>query len=568
MKLFNTIRKKIWFCVNVAFVGFIIATGFTLYSNHQQKLHLSHVRDLDFNLAMRSNDLLNLFVVQNNYYKESFLFGSSESAQKGNELCEQVTAEIRAMTNIKRSFFDLPQDRAESLRSLEQNYKKYVEQARELYPLLAEGHDPREYLESLQHLAASQSEIHNRLKYFAQFYSRQFSRNVTSLMDTAEKNSVYLAVFFLVLLVVMTLLVNWAAERTLINPLAHIKKAVQGFGKGERNFPALERMDESDDIGALGKAIITMTEDLVKTTVLKAHVDSILQNMNDSLIVTSETLHIRSVNKATLDMLGYCEEELVGQSIGKVLQDFTRDDAKEQETRDGGRLLSYLCSNAERTFLTVDGTQIPVLLSTSILQDNNTASQGLVYVAKDITERKKAEEKLEQMAMYDFLTGLPNRMTFNDRLEQTLKKARRRGNQTGLMFIDLDRFKKINDTIGHHCGDSLLKKVADWLLHCVRDSDTVARIGGDEFAVILDNLLEPQDVVNTSERILEAFKQPVICGGEEVFSTPSIGIAIYPLDAKDTEELLKNADLAMYQAKKTGGNRYVFFSRKEGTDRP
>jgi diguanylate cyclase (GGDEF)-like protein/PAS domain S-box-containing protein len=542
VKFINTIRKKVWFCVNVAFVGFIVATGFTLYSNHQQTIHLSHIRDLDFHLAMRSNELLNLFGIQKNYYKDSFLFGSSDSATKGNALCERITTGIKSITQMKRSLHGLPADRNESLVELEKNYQEYV-------------------LQALQLLSATQNEIQSNLKYFAKFYSQHFERNVTHLVDITNRNSFLLAAFFLLLLIAMSLIVNLAAKRMLISPLAHIKEAVQAFGRGKRSFPALEAMDDTDDIGELGGAIITMTKDLVNTTVSKAHVDSILHNMNDSLIVTSNRFQITSVNRATLDMLGYKEDELIDRNIGKVLGEFQHENTDPEISADD-RFSSHLCSNAERTFFTCDGKEIPVLLSTSLLKDNENITRGLVYVAKDITVRKRAEEKLEQMALFDYLTGLPNRMTFNDRLEQTLKQAHREGNQAGLMFIDLDRFKKINDSIGHLSGDELLKKVANWLSDSVRESDTVARIGGDEFAVILDNINEPQDAVNTAERILDAFVQPINFGGQKVFSSPSIGIALYPLDAQNSVDLLRNADKAMYQAKQTGGNSYVFFSRK------
>jgi len=558
--LINTIRKKIWFCVNVAFIGFLVATGFALYSYKQQQIHLTHLRDFDFHLAMRSNELLNMFVLQKNYYKESFLFGSSDSARSGNLLCTKITAEIEAIIKSERSLHGLPLSRVEGLAGLNKMYNDYVEQATELYPLLAEGNDPNDYIEALQSLATAQNELQNTLEFFAEFYRQHFSDNVSTLMGLTNRNSRFLTVFFVLLLVTMSLVVNWAAKRTLITPLTHIKEAVRAFGRGQRSFPALERMNEKDDIGELGVAIITMTKDLVQTTVSKAYVDSILQNMNDSLIVTSNTFLIRSVNRATLNLLGYKADELIGQHMNKVLGEFPCGGTEAKGNALDAETACQLWSNAEKQFLTRDGVEIPVLVSSSRLKDDENADQGLVYVAKDITERKKAEQKLEQMALYDFLTGLPNRMTFSDRLEQTLKQAYREGRQAGLMFLDLDRFKEINDSMGHDSGDALLQTVAVRLISCVRESDTVARLGGDEFAVILDTLHGPQDAVNTAERILEAFDEPVVHEGKEILSSASIGIALYPVDGQNTVELLKNADLAMYQAKQSGGNSYSRFS--------
>jgi len=529
VRLVNTIRKKIWLCVNVALLGFIVATGFALYSNQQLRIHLTHIRDLDFSLAIQSNELLNLFVVQSELYKESFLFGSFESANQGNLLREQIKEKIDSITKMKRSVQFLPSDKIESLMSLEKKYYEYVEQAVEIYPLLARGNDPGDHVEALHHLAVSQNEIRETLEYFSGLYRQHFSSNVTALMDITTRNSRFLAVFFVGLLGTMVLVVNWVAKLTLINPLTHIKEAVRSFGRGNRSFPALEVMDAKDEIGELGEAIITMTGDLVKTTVSKAYVDSILHNMNDSLIVTSRDFLIRYVNRATLDLLGYKHDELIGRHISTILSEFLCGVKDCGGGSDDENLFSRLCSNAEKIFLTRAGQEIPVLLSTSRLKDGDSDAQGLVFVAKDITDRKKVEQKLEQMALYDFLTGLPNRMTFNDRLEQTLKQAHREGHQAGLMFLDLDRFKEINDTMGHDSGDALLKNVAGWLRDCVRESDTVARLGGDEFAVILDNINEPYHAVNTA-------------------ATP--------------ENLLKNADMAMYEAKQKGGNGYSFFSRK------
>ncbi|MBI5559394.1 MAG: diguanylate cyclase [Deltaproteobacteria bacterium] len=559
MRLINTIRKKIWLCVNVAFAGFIVATGFALYSNHQLKNHLVHIRDLDFHLAMHSNELLNQFVVQKDFYKESFLFGLPEAAESGNGLSPQIIASIASLTETNRSRRSLPADRIDSLLTLKERYRKYSEEAAQLYPVLAQGDDPGQHIKILQDLAAIQSDIQNNLEYFAGFYRESFRNNVTVLMDMTSRNNLLLSGFFIALLAFMTLAVNWAAERTLIKPLAHIKEAVRAFGRGQRNFPALEVMDGNDDIGELGAAIITMTKDLVRTTVSKVYVESILHNMNDSLIVTSDDFRIRSVNRATLDLLGYGQDELIGRHISKVLMAFPAGEAEPGSACESN-FAAHLCRNAEKAFLTRDAREIPVLLSTSRLKDGDSVAQGLVYVAKDITERKIAEHKLEQMALYDFLTGLPNRLTFHDRLRQTLKQAHRENHQAGLLFVDLDRFKEVNDTLGHASGDVLLKSVSRWLSGCVRDCDTVARLGGDEFAVILDNISQPQDAVNTATRILAAFAGTIQHEGKKIFSSPSIGIAIFPLDARNSEDLLKNADMAMYRAKQGGGNGFCLFA--------
>jgi diguanylate cyclase (GGDEF)-like protein/PAS domain S-box-containing protein len=401
------------------------------------------------------------------------------------------------------------------------------------------------------------------MEYFSKHYHQNFSHNVTTLIDTTSRNSSYLAVFFITLLIAMSLIVNWAAKRTLITPLNHIKEAVRAFGRGQRSFPALEVMDSCDDIGELGEAIITMTKDLIKTTVSKDYVDSILHNMNDSLIVTSMNFHIRNVNLATLNLLGYDSDELIGRHINTIFRG-PLNRVQDCDTFDNADKLDFHSSGKnEKSFYSKDGQIIPVLLSTALLKNGDIENQGFVYVAKDITERKKTEEKLEQMALYDFLTGLANRVSFNDRLEQALRKARRQNSQTGLMFIDLDRFKEINDTLGHDSGDALLKKVAEWLQKSVRECDTVARLGGDEFAIILENINDHQDATNTADRILTAFTTPVRYDGKEFFTSPSIGIAVYPGDAAKAEDLLKYADLAMYQAKENGGNDYSFFSQKK-----
>jgi diguanylate cyclase (GGDEF)-like protein len=172
------------------------------------------------------------------------------------------------------------------------------------------------------------------------------------------------------------------------------------------------------------------------------------------------------------------------------------------------------------------------------------------------------EEEIEYRAYHDPLTGLPNRNLFNDRLEMEIRRTARTGQKFGVMFLDLDDFKNVNDSLGHVMGDYLLKEVGKRLLKTLRDVDTVARIGGDEFIVLLPQVADPKEIAIVAQRILEVFIDPFTIQGHEIFSTASIGICIFPTDGKDSVELLKNSDLAMYHAKEQGKNNYVFFSEK------
>ncbi len=183
-----------------------------------------------------------------------------------------------------------------------------------------------------------------------------------------------------------------------------------------------------------------------------------------------------------------------------------------------------------------------------------------VAVFADVTQRKHDEERIRYQANYDSLTGLPNRSLFMDRLAQSLHLAERAGQRVGLMYIDLDGFKLVNDTLGHKAGDELLKEAAKRLLFCVRHGDTVARLGGDEFTIIMPNLGEVRYAPVIAQRMIEALEQPFLLEGREAFISASIGITIFPEDATDSLTLLKNADAAMSRAKEQGKANYQFFT--------
>jgi diguanylate cyclase (GGDEF)-like protein/PAS domain S-box-containing protein len=248
-------------------------------------------------------------------------------------------------------------------------------------------------------------------------------------------------------------------------------------------------------------------------------------------------------------LLGFRRDELVGRHMASL---FVRGD----ESAELRQMLANTGSlnSVEVELRRADGTPLWVLENLVLVGDSMT---GVVHATVvDISDRKRAEEQIEFHAYHDVLTHLPNRKLFTDRLRNALTHAKRSGKSVAVMFIDLDHFKSINDTLGHTAGDELLLEMAQRLRHCVREDDTVARLGGDEFTIILCDLRHPEDALSVAQKILETVQNPVAIGATPVSTSASIGIALYPDDGGDAEALLRNADSAMYRAKEAGRNTY------------
>jgi diguanylate cyclase (GGDEF)-like protein len=207
---------------------------------------------------------------------------------------------------------------------------------------------------------------------------------------------------------------------------------------------------------------------------------------------------------------------------------------------------------------------VDVSISGAILFDDDHRPEGYILTLQDITERRKKDAELRFVAYHDSLTGLPNRKSFYMRLDDLLQhSSRRRSDRSwALMFLDLDKFKQINDTLGHETGDWLLKSVADRLKGCLRETDHLFRLGGDEFTIILTNLGRDIDVARVTRKILNSINQAFVFDNHEIFTSTSIGISVFPNDGWDVEGLVKNADMAMYAAKDSGGNDYRFFTEE------
>ncbi|MGE4124419.1 MAG: EAL domain-containing protein [Pusillimonas sp.] len=266
---------------------------------------------------------------------------------------------------------------------------------------------------------------------------------------------------------------------------------------------------------------------------------------------------ITKINTKLCDILGYEEDELLGMRFPQLTHPEDRADAHVMTTRVlDGELESY---SKERRYQHKDGRVIWTNATVSCLREG-LARNGLIVVLEDISARKHMEDELVHMAGHDALTGLPNRVLLQDRLDKALARARRQQQQVAVMYLDLDRFKHINDSLGHAAGDAMLSEAARRLTNAVRETDTVARLGGDEFVVVLEGIDDSRTVTARAQGILRTLAAAFSYKDREMYTAASIGVALYPKDGTETDSLLKHADSAMYQAKEAGRNNVQFYT--------
>jgi diguanylate cyclase (GGDEF)-like protein/PAS domain S-box-containing protein len=374
-----------------------------------------------------------------------------------------------------------------------------------------------------------------------------------------------------------------AISRAITRPLRHIAETAKRIAGG--NLSERARVTGRDEVSQLARAFNTMIERLehaqdelaswnktleerveARTTELREEMGErrraeqryrmLFERNLSGVYIANVDGRVISCNDSTARMLGYTSaEELI--ETGGSIQYF--DPAERQHVMDH-LLEKGAAVNHEARLLRRDGDVIWVLetltASTSD-HDENPVIEGIVL---DITDRKRTEREVEYQAYHDALTGLPNRMLFLDRLTVAVAHARRRHQTLAVMFLDLDDLKVVNDTLGHSAGDQLLQMVAERLGSCLRQEDTLGRIGGDEFTLLLPGVNSPEDVAAVADKVVAQIQQPFVLGEDEVRVTTSIGIAMYPTDGEDPETLLENADGTMYRVKERGGASYQFFS--------
>ncbi|OWW21699.1 hypothetical protein AYR66_21615 [Noviherbaspirillum denitrificans] len=287
-----------------------------------------------------------------------------------------------------------------------------------------------------------------------------------------------------------------------------------------------------------------------------------IESSDYPIVVTSaaqDGFLIRYVNPAFVRLTGYSAEEAIGRNC-RFLHGDDRDQPGLEELRAAlqeEREVHVVLRNYRK-----DGSRFWNELSVSPVRDANGAVTHFVSEMVDVTARREAQEQLEHQATHDPLTGLPNRNLLTDRLMQAISYAQRYQRMIAVAFLDLDKFKHVNDTLGHDAGDQLLKIVAERLSDCVRDSDTVARLGGDEFVLVLYDQANEDITYHATQRVLSSIAEPMVIAGREITVTCSIGFAVYPQDGADAETLIRNADTAMYRAKELGRDNFQFYTEE------
>jgi diguanylate cyclase (GGDEF)-like protein/PAS domain S-box-containing protein len=344
----------------------------------------------------------------------------------------------------------------------------------------------------------------------------------------------------------------WLIARQLSGPISALVKTADRIGRGDYTRPlAVVRHDE---LGDLQFALERMRQKLNETTITKNYLNTVLNSLSDAVLVTSPDGIVKSCNEAAQRLLGYQEADLLNKPLVSFID----------EAHLNGFDLANAAPEARETVLrTASGQTIPVSMASSSITTEDPQFQGNIYVARNITERKRAERRIRYLARYDTLTKMPNRMQFQHLLQQAIARTRRNQGSLALLYLDLDRFKEVNDTFGHAAGDRTLEILSERLTRNLTKDTVIGRLAGDEFAMFIDDL--PVDIDNRASiaalarTLLDEISRTFYVNQQEVYLTASVGVAICPIDAENVIDLIRNADAAMYHSKQNGGNSCAFY---------
>lgn len=372
-------------------------------------------------------------------------------------------------------------------------------------------------------------------------------------------NSLRLLLFSLVLFVVVFgVVVVLLLQKNVLSRLAKLSRSFSMISKCGDHSMRLQASG-NDELTQLAVSANTMLESLQHTHQVLSDTNeryrTLTENAYDLICEISTDGRYLYVSPNYKESLGYNPSDLINKNVIDFIYPEDRNKVMNSIIsvyNSGSNEITYrvICMNGETKWFESSGKTYNTV----------NGETRLVAVSRDITEKQKYEDTIRFQAFHDSLTGLPNRLLFKDRLSLALAHCRRNKNMLALIFLDLDRFKLINDTLGHEIGDKLLCQVADRLKECVREGDTVARFGGDEFTIMLSEVTNEEGAAKVAEKILESIRHPIIVGDHELFISTSAGISLYPSDGENSDTLLKNADTAMYLSKEKNRDNYQFYT--------
>ncbi len=358
---------------------------------------------------------------------------------------------------------------------------------------------------------------------------------------------------------------SWLMAGRIAGPIRRISLEAEKVAAGELSYD-VPLHGSDNEVGHLSQAIHDMVENLTREIKQRREAEAgmrlaakVFEQNSEAIVVTDADNRIVMVNRAFSEITGYPVDDVIGQNprfmaSGRQQVQFYRSMWKELLEKDSWR--------GEIWNKRKDGDVFPELLTISVVRNEQGEITNYIGVFIDITERKREEERIIRLANFDTLSGLPNRNLLMDRIEQGVAQAERHGSKMAMLFIDLDHFKHINDSLGHDIGDELLKRVAERLKLCLRRTDTLARQGGDEFIALVTDIGSEAEAGFVAEKMIASCETAFEINGHHLHVTPSIGISMCPDDGDTQVQLMRNADLAMYRAKDSGRNRFAFYEEQ------
>lgn len=532
----------------------------------QQSLPLiEHLKDLQLN-ALRvvsstsEAGLLKVLGTNEGKHKEE----ESELADEGIEGLQQA---FNLYIKLINQYFP---DKASQAYFIEQEAKTLIDISNRFFEELESTGNDEELLEIKEEMEYSETRFLGLVREAVAQENKE-NEAISSTVIEAMNDHILLLLLGAVVLISSALLLAWLNARYIVRPLLMLQHATQHISSGRYEFASPQLSD--DEFGKLFKAFNNMSYELEQQkkelSESHKHTENILQAMEDMLISVNGDGIMLKVNRATCEQLGYSERFLLGKSIERLLEpsiDGSNLSLTERYNPDHS-------GHIESNLINKDGTSLPVLISINRIASSVGKPDGFLLVATNITERKVAEEEIHRLAFYDSLTNLPNRTLFKDRLSQALKFETRQKQHLAVLFLDIDDFKQVNDSLGHSVGDQLLHEISRLITETLRDSDvvthggndlilpTLSRHGGDEFLILLPFIEQPEDAGIVAARILHKMLSPINLGGHELYTALSIGIAIFPEDGHSEQTLIQNADTALYSAKAAGKNQFAFFKQ-------